>query len=54
MIGNTVLAHVDNARDFLRGFAALLTDDALGLVEVPYARDMMERLEYDTIYHDHL
>lgn len=54
VIGNNVLAHVDDARDFLRGFAALLADDGLGIVEVPYAREMLERLEYDTIYHEHL
>lgn len=54
VIGNNVLAHVDDARDFLRGFAALLADDGLGVVEVPYAREMLERLEYDTIYHEHL
>lgn len=54
VIGNNVLAHVDDSRDFLRGFAALLADDGLGIVEVPYAREMLERLEYDTIYHEHL
>jgi SAM-dependent methyltransferase len=54
VIGNNVLAHVDDARDFLRGFAAFLADDGLAVVEVPYAREMLERLEYDTIYHEHL
>jgi hypothetical protein len=54
VIGNNVLAHVDDSRDFLRGFAELLADDGLGVVEVPYAREMLERLEYDTIYHEHL
>ena len=54
VIGNNVLAHVDAATDFLRGFAALLAADGLGVVEVPYAREMLERLEYDTIYHEHL
>lgn len=54
VIGNNVLAHVDDSRDFLRGFAALLADDGLGVVEIPYALEMLERLEYDTIYHEHL
>ena len=26
----------------------------LGIIEVPYAREMLERLEYDTVYHEHL
>jgi SAM-dependent methyltransferase len=54
VIGNNVLAHVDDTQDFLRGAAALLEGDGLVITEVPYAREMLERLEYDTIYHEHL
>ncbi|HEU4630951.1 MAG TPA: class I SAM-dependent methyltransferase [Gemmatimonadaceae bacterium] len=54
VIGNNVLAHVDDARGFLRGCRDLLADDGLVVLEVPYLRDMVERLEYDTIYHEHL
>ncbi len=54
VIGNNVLAHVDDPADFLRGAAALLEGDGRVIVEVPYAREMLERLEYDTIYHEHL
>jgi SAM-dependent methyltransferase len=54
VIGNNVLAHVDEPRDFLTGARDLLADDGLAVFEVPYARDMVERVEYDTIYHEHL
>ncbi len=54
VIGNNVLAHVDDTQDFLRGAQALLAGDALVILEVPYAREMLERLEYDTVYHEHL
>lgn len=54
VIGNNVLAHVDDPRDFLRGCGALLADDGLVAIEVPYVRELIERLEYDTIYHEHL
>jgi hypothetical protein len=54
VIGNNVLAHVDDVKDFLNGFKALLTDDGLISIEVPYLRELFERLEYDTIYHEHL
>ena len=54
VIGNNVLAHVDNTQDFLRGAKALIDGDGLVIVEVPYAREMLERLEYDTVYHEHL
>jgi hypothetical protein len=54
VLGNNVLAHVDDTRDFLRGAAALLDGDGLVITEVPYVGDMLERLEYDTVYHEHL
>jgi C-methyltransferase-like protein/putative zinc binding protein/methyltransferase family protein len=54
VIGNNVLAHVDDTRDFLRGGAALLADDGLVITEVPYLGEFVERLEYDTVYHEHL
>jgi SAM-dependent methyltransferase len=54
VVANNVLAHVDEPRDFLAGCRALLAEDGLLVVEVPYLRDLMDRLEYDTIYHEHL
>jgi hypothetical protein len=54
VIGNNVLAHVDDTQDFLRGARALIDGDGLVITEVPYARTMLEHLEYDTVYHEHL
>jgi hypothetical protein len=54
VIGNNVLAHVDEPADFLRGFRLLLRSDGLAVFEVPYLGELVERLEYDTIYHEHL
>jgi hypothetical protein len=54
VIGNNVLAHVDDPRDFLAGCRDLLTPDGLVVIEVPYLRELLERLEYDTVYHEHL
>ena len=54
VIGNNVLAHVDDTQDFLRGCTQLLEEDGLVVIEVPYIRDLIDRLEYDTIYHEHL
>jgi C-methyltransferase C-terminal domain/Putative zinc binding domain/Methyltransferase domain len=53
VIGNNVLAHVDDTLDFLRGAAGLLAEDGLVIIEVPYLRDLLERVAYDTIYHEH-
>jgi hypothetical protein len=54
VIANNVLAHVDDPAGFLRGCAMLLGDDGSIVVEVPELTPMIERLEYDTVYHEHL
>jgi SAM-dependent methyltransferase len=51
---NNVLAHVDDLAGFLDGIQQLLKDDGICVIEVPYVRDMIEKLEFDTIYHEHL
>ncbi len=54
VIGNNVLAHVPEPVAFLRGFEALLAPGGLAIVEVPYLAELVDRLEYDTVYHEHL
>lgn len=54
VMANNVLAHVDDTKDFLVGCRNLILDTGLVVIEVPYLRDLIERLEYDTIYHEHL
>jgi predicted TPR repeat methyltransferase len=54
VLANNVLAHVDDTRDFLAGARALLADGGLAVFEVPYLGELLDRLEYDTVYHEHL
>lgn len=54
VIGNNVFAHVDGTQDFLRGGKHLLDKNGLVIVEVPYLGEFMDRLEYDTVYHEHI
>jgi C-methyltransferase-like protein/putative zinc binding protein/methyltransferase family protein len=54
VIANNVLAHADNTLDFLCGARQLLASGGLVVFEVPYLADLLDRLEYDTIYHEHL
>ncbi len=54
VIGNNVLAHVDDTADFLLGMRELLAPGGRVIVEVPYLGELLDRLEYDTIYHEHL
>ena len=54
MIANNVVAHVDSINDFVEGFAKLLKPDGIAVLECAYAVDMIEKCEFDTIYHEHL
>jgi len=54
ILGNNVLAHVNDLADFLKGVALLLKPRGGVSFEVPYVRDLVEHKEYDTIYHEHL
>jgi SAM-dependent methyltransferase len=53
IVANNVMAHVPDLNDFVGGFAALLADDGVLTVENPYVRDMVDNVEFDTIYHEH-
>lgn len=51
---NNVLAHVADLNGIVQGFATLLKDDGVVVVEVPYVKDLIDHCEFDTIYHEHL
>jgi len=53
VVGNNVLAHVEGTIDFLSGMARMLAPGGLAVVEVPYLGEFVDRLEYDTVYHEH-
>jgi SAM-dependent methyltransferase len=49
-----VLGHVHRPNDFARGVELILAPGGLAVLEVPYARDLIDGGEFDTIYHEHL
>lgn len=51
---NNVLAHVPDVNDFVAGIATLLADSGVAVVETPYVIDLIESVEFDTIYHEHV
>ena len=51
---HNVLAHVSDLNDFVEGIRVLLKETGLAIVEVPYVKDLIDRCEFDTIYHEHL
>ncbi len=54
VLANNVLAHVDATVEFLAGCKRLIGPDGCVVIEAPYLMEMLERLEYDTVYHEHL
>ncbi len=54
IIGKNVLAHVSDLNDFAEGIRILLKPCGVAIFEFPYIMDLMEKVEFDTIYHEHL
>ncbi len=54
IIGNNVVAHIDDLHGLFRGVRSLLAPGGVFVVEFPYLVDLLERRAYDTIYHEHL
>lgn len=53
VIALNVLGHVPDLTGFVRGICKILKPDGVAIIEVPYARDMVDLCELDTIYHEH-
>ena len=53
-LANNVLAHVPDLNGFVTGISSILKDDGLAVIEVPYVVDLVDHVEFDTIYHQHL
>jgi SAM-dependent methyltransferase len=51
--GNNVFAHVPDITGFAAGLRALVKDDGMVTLEFPHLLRLIERRQYDTIYHEH-
>lgn len=54
VIANNVLAHVPDPNDLIRGTRKMLRNPGVAVVEVPYVKDIVEKCEFDVVYHEHL
>ncbi len=52
-VANNVLAHVPGIRDFVAGFAELLSDQGVATFEFPHVMNLIDQVQFDTIYHEH-
>lgn len=53
LLGNNVLAQVPDLNDFVEGLQILLKPDGVLTLEFPHLLQLIERSEFDTIYHEH-
>jgi hypothetical protein len=53
LLGNNVLAHVPNINDFVSGMKEMLNTEGVITMEFPHLQRLIERNQFDTIYHEH-
>lgn len=53
ILARHVFCHVDDWREFVDCLAVVSHRQSLVAIEVPYVKDLLERGEFDTIYHEH-
>jgi 2-polyprenyl-3-methyl-5-hydroxy-6-metoxy-1,4-benzoquinol methylase len=53
LVGNNVLAHVPDINDFVGGIRELLAPEGVATLEFPHLFQLVNKREFDTIYHEH-
>jgi len=54
VVANNVIGHVEDLQDLMEGIKILIGEKGVFIFEVPYLVDLIKKLEFDTIYHEHL
>jgi SAM-dependent methyltransferase len=54
IVGNNVVANIENMNDVAAGIAALLAPDGVFVIETQYGADVIEHNLLDTVYHEHI
>ncbi len=54
IVTNNTLNHIDDLHDFIAGIAQVMAPQGIFVVEVPHSLDLVEKNEFDTVYHEHV
>ncbi|MFB6448287.1 class I SAM-dependent methyltransferase [Bradyrhizobium tunisiense] len=54
IVANNVLPHVPDINDFVAGLRILLPETGRATLELPHLLHLIEQIQFDTIYHEHL
>jgi SAM-dependent methyltransferase len=52
-VANNVLAHVPHIDKFIEGFSIILKPEGVATFEFPHLLNLIDQLQFDTIYHEH-
>lgn len=52
--GSNVFAHVDDIDEIIKAAQVILKPNGVFIIEVHYLKDLLDKFQYDTIYHEHL
>ena len=54
IVANNVFGHIEDLKEFMKCIKILLENKGIFVFEVPYLIDLIQKLEFDTVYHEHL
>ena len=54
ILANNVMAHMPDINGVAAGIKTLLKPGGIFVMETPYVKDLVDHLEFDTIYHEHI
>lgn len=54
LTATNVFAHIDDLDEFVRAVDLIVAPGGILVIEAPYLLNLVQNLEYDTIYHQHL
>lgn len=54
VIGTNIFAHIPDLNNFIDAVKILMNEDGFAVFESPYLADLMGKMEFDTIYHEHI
>jgi hypothetical protein len=53
IVGCNVVAHIPDINGTMEAVATLLADEGVFQLEAPYLTDLLDKAEFDTVYHEH-
>ena len=54
VVARNVIPHVNNISSVIRGISAIMHNDSVGVIEFHDAKKIIDEIQYDSIYHEHI